>query len=244
MPVAAYDELFDNHLAFFAAHRGTVTVTQDWARIDGYADFLSSWTPLSELTSLPAEEAAVRLIPQSGKSWGPTLAAVGFTRAESLSYMELPLDRLLPPGAPECAIRQVADDADADAFAQVQSAAFLTDGAPQRDWWIDCFHRVARANYARSDQDFLIAWANGEPAAVLLALDTEKVTGIYAVATAPAHQRRGYSIALLGAARSRALQRGRGRLILQAMNGSYAEGFYSRLGFVHCYRSQVWRRGQ
>ena len=239
---AAYDELFENHLAFLATHRGRVTSTADWVRVDGHADFLSSWTPLHGSARPGREDKVIRLLPGDNAALSQELAGRGYAPAEALSYMELPPGARSPACSTDCRIEPVGSAADAKAFAEVQAAAFLDSASEHRAWWTLCFRRMAVANHARTDQDFLIAWAGARAAAVLLAVDTAAVAGVYAVATRPRYQRQGLSTALLHEARSRARDRGRDRLALQAVAGSYAQGFYRRLGFVERYVSRIWRR--
>jgi len=235
------DPLFANHVAFMAMHRGTVRSGDDWIRIDGQAPFLTSWTPLAEAVTLPSDDPPVRLVPGSGAGWSDRLVRRGYAPGESLSYMELDCALEARPVPPGYDVRPAQSDDDAIAFAQVQAAAFLNSDSDDRDWWSDCFERMALANYRRAGQDFLIAWRDGRADAVLLALDAANVTGLYAVATRPEAQRRGLSTSLLFAAYLRVRARGASRIILQASRGSYAEGFYRRLGLVERYRSQVWR---
>lgn len=233
------DPLFANHLAFLGAHRGTVRITQDEVRVEGRAPFLSSWTPLGLKAKLPASTTAVRLIPESGDGWAARLSDVGYVAAESLIYMELPAGeplRPVPSPAAGADIARAASEAEARAFAKVQAAAFLDPVDPHFAWWVRCFDDMAVANYGRDGQSFLFARRQGAAASVLLSVQTG-VTGIYAVATAPPFQRMGLSTALLRHVRKAS----DGPIILQAILGSYANGFYARLGFIERYRSQIWR---
>lgn len=234
------DPLFLNHLAFFDTHRGHVRYEPQAVWIDGLVPSLCSWTPLNDQAPLPAEANIVRLIPSCGASWESRIGREGYSRAEALAYMELPADAPIVRvhrSDDELSIGIVSDDDAAQDFAKVQAAAFLTQ-ASDADWWVDCFATMAVRNFSRPEQRLYLARSGGVAAAVLLALDVAEVTGIYAVATVPHFQRRGLSTALL----ARALRDTDRPLILQAIVGSYAHGFYARLGFAECYRSQIWRR--
>lgn len=242
MELPAKDPLFANHVAFMASHRGTLRYGHDWVQILGHAPFLSSWTPFSITADVPPANPPVRLVPASGGEWTNRLERRCYALAETLSYMSLECALAPRFAANGAAIRPAANDDDAMAFAEVQAAAFLDTGAEHRQWWVDCFRQMALANYRSDNQDFLIAWHEGVAVAVLLAVYAAGMTGLYAVATRPDFQGRGFSTALLGAACARARKRGSSRLVLQAMRGSYAEGFYGRRGFSEQYCSQVWRR--
>lgn len=237
------DPLFANHLAFLDSHRGQVAVSGHAVAVEGLKPDLSSWTPLMDAAELPSNEAPVRLIPSSGKSWPSRLPGFGYRPAETLVYMALEgRPEEAPSLVPGMEIRAVARDEEAVAFAGVQAAGFLDEGDSEFGWWAGCFRRMALTNYGRDDQSFFLASMNGMPASVLLCVRAADVTGLYAVATDPAFRDRGLSTALLRHAHADALDHGHSTLVLQAHAGSYAEGFYRRLGFVERYRSQMWRR--
>ena len=239
------DALFRNHLSFFRLHRGDFFVAPDAVYIVAEAPGVTSWVPLSDAAERPADFDAVRLIPESGDEWPDRLQEAGFQPAESLSYQEFALDRQLTPRAErgDYEVHVASSPDDAQAFAEVQSAAFLEggDGAEDR-WWREFFPWAALRNYVDSNQDLLMIREDGTAVAVLLLVYDEDVAGIYAVATRPEYRNRGLSTGLLNAGLERARQRGLKRAILQAMCGSFADGFYRRAGFEERYVSTVWRR--
>ncbi|GAA3128368.1 hypothetical protein JOF29_007403 [Kribbella aluminosa] len=59
----------------------------------------------------------------------------------------------------------------AEAFAEVQSAAFLEEGEPDCDWWRQMFGERAVQNYAAPDQYLLRV--DGDPASITLVLRTD-----------------------------------------------------------------------
>ncbi len=91
------------------------------------------------------------------------------------------------------------------------------------------------------DQDFLLVIADAEAVSCTLALRSAGIVGIYAVATLPQRRKAGYSGAALEHVRKRVIADGGARIGLQAVAGSYAEGYYTRVGFEERYTSQVWR---
>ena len=239
------DALFRNHLSFFRLHRGDFFVAPDAVYIVAEAPGVTSWVPLSPTAERPADFDAVRLIPESGGEWGERLQAAGFRPAESLSYQEFPLDRELTQRCElsEHEVHIASSPDEALAFAEVQSAAFLGSGdSPDDRWWREFFPWAALRNYVDPNQDLLMIRSGGKAVAVLLLVYDDEVAGIYAVATRPEYRNRGLSTGLLNAGLERARQRGLKRAILQAMRGSFADGFYRRAGFEERYVSTVWRR--
>jgi GNAT superfamily N-acetyltransferase len=230
------DVLLDNHLAFLAAHRGAVRRHDAGIEVVGEDDFFSCWIPLTADVDIPDETAAVRLVPWSGDGWEGRLMAAGFEPAEVLVHMEA--DAGEAPGEP---LSPVSTDDDAEAFAEVQAAAFLGEEDPDVDWWRAELRAMALRNYAAPEQSFYLLRVDGDPASIMLVFRTGDVFGIYAVATKPAYRGRGLASALLGQARRDAAG---GRLTLQVVEGSAAERLYLRLGFRPVFRSPHFRRPQ
>jgi len=241
-PATTLPDLVENHLAFMAAHRGTVHRSATAVELRGRADFLSWWSPLSDDAELPATAATVRLFPWNVGSWAERLHSLGFTPAGRLSYLTAPVT----PGRPDIpagvTITRVASDEDADAFADTQARGFLEPDDPGATWWRTTFREVARANWPDPAQTFYLLRLDGEAAAVSLALTTGATTGVYAVATPPAHRRRGYANLLLALARADAHDRGDTTLTLQVEAGSPAERLYLTAGFTPAFPSTVHHR--
>lgn len=235
------DALFDNHLRFLATHRGDLRYRGRDIFVEGPTPALTSFVPGHPESRIPDDAAAVRLAPWSGTGWSERLEPLGLKPAEALSYMELANARL-PLGPPSAAVTCVADDEGADAFASVQAAGFATGNREVDEWWAGYFAEQARLNHRNAEQTFYLGWAEERPVTSTLVVRTPGVTGIYAVATLPAFRRRGISAAVLDRARRDALARDHERVILQAVNGSYAETYYAKLGFVTRFISRVFRR--
>ena len=210
---------------------------KDWLHFVGDADFLSFGSPQSAGARQPGDlPSTIWLYPWAGDEWPKRLEALGYKRAERLSYMEMAEPKPALKGDGD--IRVVDSEEQALTFAGIQDRGFIGPDSPNADWWRAQFRRVAAANFDRPDQTFYI-YSESEPMGVLLSVTTGSTTGIYAVATDPQFRNRGASSALL--ARCCADAAGR-RIVLQVAAGSYAERFYSRLGFVELYSMQVWRR--
>ncbi len=237
------DDLFANHLLFMATHRGSVRLEDMDLYIEGPSPSLVSFIPGSPDSVLPDRCPAVRLAPWSGgDSWDQRLEAQGYRRAEALSYMELgdPSRPLAPTSG--IAIDIARDESAAEAFAAIQSAGFATGDEAIDDWWKHYFLERARKNYKHPAQRLYLGRVGDQFVTSTLIVRTSGVSGIYAVATRPDFRRRGVGTAVLDRARVDAVQSGFPRIILQAMRGSYAESYYTKLGFLTRYISQVWRR--
>ncbi len=237
------EPLFENHLAFMRGHRGELCQVNGGLQLQSAMAGVSWWMPVAQDALIPPGCDCVRLAASSGGQWPDRLTRLGFRCVEELSYMEL-VDGLLRHmhSVFDVEIVTVADDASADDFASVQTAAFFEDELDEVvEPWRQCFHAMARANYNRADQQFLLGRIEGQPSACMLAVRTPPVSGLYAVGTDPRWRRRGLSTALLARAVADAKCAGASRVILQAVKGSYVEGFYCRLGFVTCFESTVWR---
>lgn len=227
-------DLLDNHLAFLAAHRGSVRRSADAIEVVGESEEFSAWIPLTPDVEIPAGVRTVRLVPWSGAGWEERLAAAGFEPAEVLVHMEAPAGSAVGE-----AVAAIDSDADAVGFAEVQSAAFLEVGEPDYDWWQKMFAEKAVQNYRAADQSLYLIRVDGEPASSTLVLRTGPVVGVYAVATKPQYRGRGLATRLLAQARRDAAG---GRLTLQVIEGSDAERLYLSLGFRPAFRSTHFRR--
>jgi GNAT superfamily N-acetyltransferase len=236
------DPAFENHLAFIAGHRGELSRDESGIRVRSRLAGFTSWTPAGRDSRVPDDCPAVRLPPGASADWPEKLGSLGCGPGETLVYMEL-ADPHAPIGRVTAVEARVARGRDeALDFADVQSAGFVT-GDPAIDaLWKDAFAEAALANIGDPRQLFYLGMLDGRAVGCTLAVRTGQTTGIYAVATRPAFRGQGVSAALLDRARRDALAEGHARIILQAMAGSYAEGYYARLGFREMYRLTVWRR--
>ncbi len=236
------DPLFANHLHFMAGHRGSVQFRRRDIDIRGPLPELCSFVPATNESKLPAKCTAVRHAPWSGSGWDELLPNAGFKRAEVLNYMEYNNPYRSFEGSDACTVHLLAGEADARVFAETQAEGFATGDKDVDAWWKTYFLEQATANIHEPDQLFYLGYLFREPVTCTLVVRCAGVSGIYAVATKPKHRRSGVSTAVLEHVRRDAMQSGFPRLILQANSGSYAEGFYSKLGFQSRYLSPVWRR--
>jgi GNAT superfamily N-acetyltransferase len=117
-----------------------------------------------------------------------------------------------------------------DTFSDIQCRGFSESDAAYAVWhgWL---HDANQRNAGNPNQSFYVGTLDGEPAGVTLAVRTGDVVGLYAIATKPNFRRRGVSAALMARAIDDAVAAGAKVVTLQTVTGSYAEGFYKRLGF-------------
>lgn len=127
---------------------------------------------------------------------------------------------------PDIAVTRVVTPAELDRVSAIQVAAF---GIPLALHAWD--RQVARSHLARGRYRFSLASLDGVAVGAAAACSIANATGVHALATHPAAQRRGVATALLGHLAADARKRGDERLVLATADGGYAVGFYSRLGF-------------
>jgi GNAT superfamily N-acetyltransferase len=222
--------LFENRLAFLAAHRGNVTRAADFTLVDSSSpEFTTAFA--EEATSLDALDrrySIVRLVP-----WSRLREAdlAGLERSGALTYMQLARPPAPAPLHPDLSIEIVTSPARMDVFTDIQVRGFLEPGESYEEWyaWLG-EHNLP--NLGRADQRFYIASRAGIPVGITLAVATHAMVGIYAVATLPDQRRVGVSTALLARAVADGLASGAEIITLQVSTDSYAEGFYERLSFV------------
>lgn len=234
---------FENHISFLSKHRGALRSNADGLTIASEAAGYTTWTPSRAARGLPHDCTAVRPPPWAGADWEKMLADAGFRVEETLAYMQLGEPARPIEVASETQLGVVAGDEDAIAFADVQAEGFGVRDIQDGRWWTEAFKAMALKNWRDPDQAFYLARIDGVSVGSLLTVRTPGMTGIYAVATRPAYRKRGVSASLLEVARQTALARNNNESItLQANKGSYAEGYYRKLGFHTLKELSVWRR--
>jgi GNAT superfamily N-acetyltransferase len=235
--------LFDNHLSFLVTHRGDVSRSFGFVRIDSSSpEFTAAIAEdATSFDALPARYASVRRLPWS-RLTEADLVERGLERCAAFTYMTLgsPLALAAPPS--DLAIEVVSTEARMDVFSEVQTRGFLEPDESYEAWftWLG---EKNRSNLGRAGQRFYLASREGQPVGVTLTVATPGVVGIYAVTTLPEQRRTGVSRALLARAVADAHREGVEVVTLQVKTGSYAEGFYAKLGFSTAFVSPVFARG-
>jgi GNAT superfamily N-acetyltransferase len=232
-------ELLENHLSFFSAHRGSVL------RAPGVVEIRSEKAAFESVlleekgdTKFLDRARTARTFPWTDVSWAAELERRRFQPAGAFVYMTLPATVTVESRASGLALAPVSSREEMESFSDVQAGGFVEDASARPEWraWMGAANL---RNLGAADQTFWIARAEGEPLGVLLVLRSPSVSGIYAVATLPAGRSRGISTALLARAVHEERARGAKAIALQAMQGSYAEGFYRRSGFETAFLSSV-----
>ncbi len=238
MTLRAADDaaLYANHRRFLEAQRGPLTRHEGFDAIAGDTPFFQ----IAMLNDARAVEAAARTRPSI---FAPPWARVEDDNAAVRRHAYQLTHMALAPGAlgpaiptTRLAATRARSEEDIRAFTEVQAIGFAAtpDEAPAlRDWFLSKNLGAA----AHADQAFYILRDGGEPASVLLTVDTSDAVGIYAVATPPALRRRGLSTHLLQHVCAAAGER---TVCLQAMRGGDAERLYAKLGFRERFVVDVW----
>jgi ribosomal protein S18 acetylase RimI-like enzyme len=226
-------DLFENHLEFFATHRGTVIRADGWVHVDSSAsEFAVAFAEEgATLASLPARFTAVRLLPWSRLTTSELLAD-GFRANGALAYLTLQ-GKVRPTHAVKgLTIDVVRSETGTDIFTKVQANAFLEEGE-SFDWWYAWFRQKNHDGLDRELQRFYVASMDGEPASVAVSVLLDRVIGIYGVATLPEFRKRGVSSLLLARAIADAREKRSDAVALQVVKaGTYAQAFCEKIGFT------------
>lgn len=229
--------LYANHRQFLRTHRGALRQHDGYDAIHGdVAAFRISL--LHDATAVEAAAATSNYV--YAPPWAPVNSANPALAGMShqLAHMSLGDDAFagVTPVA-DCAVEIVDTEAGLRDFTFVQAAAFAEgqqDRQSLQTWlWgknLGALHEL--------NQRFYVLKHSGEPASVLLTVDSGDALGIYAVATLPTLQRRGLSRYLLAHICSSS-QMGATPVCLQVLRGSDAERLYRRLGFVENFVVEV-----
>ncbi len=176
----------------------------------------------------------VRVTPLSAPpGWPDRLRARGWVETDEREVFMHLVGPLRAARNPTVEVRAATDAAGLRDVVTVQSAGF-GGGAPS-----EASLAGAQRNLARWDYRYLLATLDGVPVGAASARFQDGAVGIYGVATLERFRGRGVSTAILHAIVDEAQQRGCDLVFLSAMPGSYAEGFYTRLGFTPLFTIQT-----
>lgn len=234
--------LLNNHLTFLATHRGAV-------RREGETYFIESDRPEFSYAilgrdihaqKLPNVVKTVQHLPWSGISIGE-LKTAGFVPTIGLSYMVLAADASGWKSKPDLTIVHSHETEHFETFSEVQSRGF---NETQEDFenWYPWLRDANFRNQHNKDQFFYVGRLGREAVGTALTVVDGNTAGIYAVATLPAHRKKGISTAIMKQAVSDAIARGCTTITLQVKQDSYVEAFYSHLGFKRIFVSGMYRR--
>ena len=234
--------LLENHLAFLAAHRGSVRRGGDILAIESdRAEF--SYSILGErarIGQLPRDVQTVQLLPTASIT-SDDLQAAAFAPTFGLSYMVLGSDLPVWRWRHDVVVTSVQDAAQMGIFSEVQSRGFNEEEAGFERWhpWLNAANQ---RNLGAPDQIFYLGRLAGKAVATALTVFSGDTAGIYAVATLAEHRRQGVSTTLLKKAVNDALARGAAVVTLQVRQDSTVEDFYRRLGFRRVFTTAMFRR--
>jgi ribosomal protein S18 acetylase RimI-like enzyme len=131
---------------------------------------------------------------------------------------------------PDIKVQEITDRSLLPAFSEILSKGFGNKSIED-----DPFHplisKSSERNFDQSHHRFYMAFLDDAPIAALLAFYHEGLVGLYSIATIEEYRGRGASTTLMKKAVEDAFRSGMDGITLQTMVGSYAEGFYEKLGF-------------
>jgi len=94
-------------------------------------------------------------------------------------------------------------------------------------------------NFDESNQNFYVAYENGNPVGVVLCIYYKNIAGIYAVATLPEYRKKGISTTLIQRAVNDAIINNITTITLQTATGSYSHSLYKKLGFKDLFECSI-----
>ncbi|MGZ3695124.1 MAG: GNAT family N-acetyltransferase [Bdellovibrionota bacterium] len=239
-PGSRWNALFENHLVFLSAHRGTVFRINDLIKVDSEKKEFSCLIPGEKA---PAPEilrntSTLQLTPWSHRPEG---GYPGFSEKDGITYMRLAADLPAPAPIPGFEITMVNDKANMYAFSDIQCRAFLHDSEIYEDW-APFLHSSNEKNVGQPGQFFYLGLLDGKPVAAGMALDAEEITGMYAVATIKEVRQKGLARAIIARMVADAIARGSKDITLQVAKNSPNQAFTEKLGFRVEFTSTLMQR--
>lgn len=125
-------------------------------------------------------------------------------------------------------------------FCQTQSMGF-SGKKVENDPFFPYMSKSAAKNFDNANHHFYMALLNGTPIGVTLAYYHKGLAGIYSVTTLKGQRGQGAATSLMKKAVDDALEAGMKGITLQTMEGTYAEGFYEKLGFEDVFSTHIYK---
>lgn len=223
------DPLYRNYFKFLELFRGGVEFEDDYSSLRCEREEFSFAVPhtknaldelsaASDFTKLLIAPEMLDALPASWKAAG------------GITFMEMSegSQKFDCSAGQEIRISWGNDSQVIEHFSDAQCAGFLESPADFSKWaeWLSQANRKCLNN---KDVKFGVAHSSKEPAAGTIAVRSEHCTGIYGVATKPAHRKKGLGTLLL----SQLVEQTPAESVigLQVETGSYAHAYYRKLGF-------------
>ena len=143
---------------------------------------------------------------------------------------------------PSIQIVKIKNKKDLPLFCKTQSMGF-NEKPIEKDPWYAYICNSAGRNFGKGKSHFYVALLNDVPIGITLSFYHKNLAGIYSVTTIKEYRGMGASTSLMKKVVDDALKAEMKGITLQTMIGSYAEGFYEKLGFedsfsMHIYEQQ------
>lgn len=240
-PGKKWELLFENHLEFLGSYRGTVIRINDMVQVESDKPEFNYLIPGSKEPSaeLLKKFSALQITPWAFRPQG---GYPGLKETGSITYMRATEMPACPIPPKELEIRLVKDKTELYAYSDVQCRSFLENPEAYQAW-APFMHQTNEKNFGKSNQRFYLAFHAGKPAGCALALDTEKMTGLYALGTLPDMRKKGIGCTLTQRLISDAKSAGAEAVTLQVAAGSYAEFFFGKLSFHAEFTTAMMARG-
>jgi len=161
--------------------------------------------------------------------------------SEAMNYMHLSGDADHWSCNPDVIIKQAKDDKTIRQLCRIQSQGFN-----EADWetseWYPALLESSLKNYREIHHGFHAAYLGTEQIGVTVTYQNNETVGLYSVTTLAKYRKMGVSTTLMKAIIEQAKSQGIDLVTLQVMGGSYAEGFYKKLGFEHAFACRIFTK--
>lgn len=230
-----------NHLDFLSALRGKVELENDFAILNSERpEFSLTYQkhPEANIINLRDDSKQLYFFDSSHKLNNEAIKH-GFQKTGSINHMifEGKVPTMLRKSEPFI-IKEVKTADEMEIFGETQCRGFLPDEASYANWaaWLKKMNQI---NLGMPNQRFLIAFDCKIPVSVTLEIIRPESVGVYAVATHPLFRNKGASTHLL----QHTLGTYRDKIIcLQVASDSYAQHFYSKLGFENLIKINIYNK--
>jgi GNAT superfamily N-acetyltransferase len=234
--------LLQNHIEFLRTHRGNISIENNIYTLMSEKESFNFAIPgvKTSLSEFMEKFKIFYLLPQC-LTHEDLLRQKEYVNNSSINYMSIEISQSPWLVNEELSIKKATTEKDFEDFSEVQGRGFCEAEEVYKEWYP--WMRVANfKNINNTSQSFYIGYFNNKAVGVALVVYSNGVAGIYAVATLPEYRKKGISTSIMKHAMLEASQKGIHTAILQVVHKSYAEHFYTKLGFASSFIIKILSR--
>ena len=233
------EALLNNRLEFITCHRDKRVSTEGLELFDGAPPFFKNAFVFDEKTiaQVPSE-FEIHVPDWAGVDKG-VLEKNNWQLKDAMKYVWL--EGNADDWKTNAAIKtvKIEQKEDLPLFCQIQSKGF-SGNEVEDDPWFPYISKSAERNFGHVQHLFYMAFLDEVPICVTLAFYHKGLAGIYSVTTIEKYRGIGASTSLMKRVVDDAYDAGMSGITLQTMKGSYAEGFYRKMGFEDRFACQIY----